>query len=338
MLETQGSDSNGRTQVFVAIEEVARPREAHRDAFLRAWPRIRPALTAYGKRGFLLVGQRWKLGGGELDTAFCMEVPLDAEQSAHRVVGRHTRSDLVLRGDVSVSLRHLLLTAWIDGDRPALRVLDTGTKARFETEAGPTVAAMRADGTCFFSVGSWNLMAIYTEPDTDWPEEGEVAWDQLPPRETCDARETWTRPLLRARAYPQLRREQGTNPSASSTQIIHLDDPEQLADLPPDSPLAVGALFLPDRRSVRLSVAALTRGVLIGRYERCGVDQDLLAADESISRIHLCLVQDPTGLWAVDMASTNGSRAAGQKFRAFRLEREAELTLARSTRLRWEMA
>ena len=337
MLETQGSATNERTQVLVAIDLVERSAEAHRAAFLRGWPRIRPALTSFGKRGFLVVAQRWR-GGGDGEEPLCLELPLEVEQSVHCVIGRHTRADLVLRGDASVSLRHLLLTAWLDGARPALRVLDTGTGARFKTEYGATVAAMRADGTCFLSVGTWNLMAIYSEADTEWPEDGETAWQRLPLREAVDANEQWDRPPLRARAYPQLRPATETGHATSSTQIIHLADPEHLAMLPPDSPLAVGALFLPGRRSVRLSVQALTRGVLIGRYDRCGVDQDLLQSDESISRIHLCLVQDPTGLWAVDMASTNGSRVDGERFRALRLDREASLTLARTTRLRWEMA
>ncbi len=333
MLETRGSDTNGRTQVLFAVDALERPQEASRDAFLRAWPRIRPALTALGRRGFVVVAQRWKLGLGELDAAFCMELPLDDERSVHRVVGRHTRADLVLRGDDSISLRHLLLSAWIDEGRPVLRALDVGSDARFSTEDGTDVASMLADGSCFLSVGSWNLMALYTEPDVFWPEDAEEAWDQLPPREAVDARRTWPRPSLRARVYPQLKGE-----DVSSTQVFHLDDPEQLAELPAESPLAVGALFLPRRRTVRLSVEALTRGVLIGRYERCGVDQDLLGADPSVSRIHLCLVQDPTGLWAVDMASTNGTRAQGEKVRSGKLEREADILLARTTRLRWEMA
>lgn len=338
MSETRGSAANDRTQVLVAIDLEERVAEPHRDAFLRAWTRVRPALCSFGQRGFVLVAQRWFADGGPQDEAFCLELPLDDARSVHRVVGRHTRADLVLRGDDAVSLRHLLVTAWLDGERPALRVLDTGTEGRFLTEYEARVAAMRADGTCFLTVGSWNLMALYAEPDTDWPEDGELAWERLPAREAVDASESWDRPPLRARAYPQLRLATETGQSSTSTQIIHLDDPEQLANMPPDSPLAVGAIFLPDRRSVRLSVRALTRGVLIGRYERCGVDLDLLRADESISRIHLCLVQDPTGLWAVDMASTNGSRADGARFRTHRLGRQAVLTLARSTRLRWEMA
>lgn len=338
MNETRHGDGNARTQLIVVGDESVREAESHRDALIRAWPRIRPALRAMQKAGFLVVAQRWRRDEGLLDTAFCAELPADPEQSAHRVVGRHTRADLVLRGDDSISLRHLLVTAWFEDERPLLRVLDTGTDARFRTEDGKGCSAMRADGSCFVSAGSWNLMFLHNEPGTEWPESGEEAWERLPPRDLLDAREAWERPPLRARAYPLLKAEQGRSMTASSTQIIHLDDPRQLAQLPAESPLAVGALFLPDRRSVRLTVQALTRGVLIGRYDRCGVDQELLSADDSISRIHLCLVQDPTGLWAVDMASTNGSRAGGHRFRSLKLGRQNELTLARSTRLRWEMA
>ncbi len=337
MEETRDGESNARTQLIELSAEVVREVEGHRDAFLRAWPRVLPALKTMQKAGFLVVAQRWKRGEGLLDMAFCAELPIDPSQSVHRVVGRHTRADLVLRGDDCISLRHLLVTAWFEDERPVMRVLDTGTDARFRTEDGGACSAMRADGTCFVSTGSWNLMFLHTEPGTEWPEDAEEAWDRLPPRDLLDARDQWSRPNLRARAYPLLKAEQGEE-LGSSTQIIHLDDPTQLAQMPPDSPLAVGALFLPDRRSVRLSVQALTRGVLIGRYDRCGVDQDLLSADESISRIHLCLVQDPTGLWAVDMASTNGSRAGGHRFRSLKLGRQNELMLARSTRLRWEMA
>ena len=332
MLETVGSSNNGRTQVLLAVEGPERDVEEHRAAFLRAWPRLRPALRAFGKTGFVLAAQRFALGGGEQEGAFCLELPLEPDRSAHRVVGRHTRADLVLRGDDSVSLRHLLVSAWLEEGRPTFRVLDTGTEGRFETEDGTNVAAMRADGTCFLRVGTWNLMAIWTSPDLDWPEDPQAAWDQLPPREAVEARTSWLRPPLKARAYPRLKVVREDVGGLSSTQIL------RLAELPPESRAAVGALFLPDRRSVRLSVQALTRGVLIGRYERCGVDSELLCADESIYRIHLCLVQDPTGLWAVDMASTNGSRLEGRTFRALRLGRDADLCLSRATRLRWEMA
>lgn len=338
MLETRGGEGNGRTQVLCAVEEFDREREPHRDAFVRAWPRIRPAVTNFGRAGFVLVAQRWRSGTGLMETARCLELPLDDGASAHRIVGRHTRADLVLRGDVSVSLRHLLVTAWSEDGAPRLRVLDTGTDARFESELGVELAAMQADGTCFWSVGTWNLMALYCEPGQEWPLEAAEAWAQLPEREAPEVPPDLPRPELRARSYPLLRGAANGAPGASTTQILHLEDPEELGQLPPDSPLAVGALLLPGRRSVRLSVNALTRGVLIGRYGRCGVDQDLLAADESISRIHLCLVQDPTGLWAVDMASTNGTRVDGDKVRAIRLGRNANLTLARSTKLRWEMA
>jgi hypothetical protein len=75
----------------------------------------------------------------------------------------------------------------------------------------------------------------------------------------------------------------------------------------------------------------LERGVLIGRYMRCQLGSDA----DCMSRIHLFVVADGDEVWAVDTASTNGTRYLGNHVAAAGLGERAVLTLADFVRLRW---
>ncbi len=80
----------------------------------------------------------------------------------------------------------------------------------------------------------------------------------------------------------------------------------------------------------------LERGILVGRDDRCshgGQDEG------NLSRVHLVLLSVDDEVWAIDTASTNGTRAfSGPPFRQLLLSGETQLILADALALRWAPA
>ena len=80
----------------------------------------------------------------------------------------------------------------------------------------------------------------------------------------------------------------------------------------------------------------LERGILVGRDDRCshgGVDEG------NLSRVHLVLLSVDDEVWAIDTASTNGTRVLqGAPFRQLLLSGDTHLLLADALSLRWAPA
>ena len=125
--------------------------------------------------------------------------------------------------------------------------------------------------------------------------------------------------------------------------------------LPPPQPLKSRAA--PGADAVRLATITLTssspqagdltsthavwsdqleRGILVGRDDRCshgGVDEG------NLSRVHLVLLSVDDEVWAIDTASTNGTRVQdGPQFRQLLLSGDTQLVLADALALRWSPA
>ncbi|OIP29393.1 MAG: hypothetical protein AUK47_27590 [Deltaproteobacteria bacterium CG2_30_63_29] len=105
-----------------------------------------------------------------------------------------------------------------------------------------------------------------------------------------------------------------------------------------DAALAhLGTLDIPGLMlSLELGVDALAGGLLIGRYERCEL-RTIASGDglDSLSRVHLCVLLDETGLWAIDTASTNGCFVGRQPFKSLKLESHAVIELAQKLGVYW---
>ena len=86
--------------------------------------------------------------------------------------------------------------------------------------------------------------------------------------------------------------------------------------------------------SVELSSEALDAGVLLGRADNCFNGGLGRVFDEAISRTHLLLLRDRSGIFAFDLASTNGTRVNGSRIRRFRVpEGGGTLELGKRIRL-----
>ncbi len=66
---------------------------------------------------------------------------------------------------------------------------------------------------------------------------------------------------------------------------------------------SVGALVLPDGRAVPIRAG----DTVVGRHETC----DVVVTHRDVSRRHLLILADATGVWAQDLGSTNGTTVNG---------------------------
>jgi hypothetical protein len=79
----------------------------------------------------------------------------------------------------------------------------------------------------------------------------------------------------------------------------------------------------------------LRRGVLIGRYSRCEIGGRHLEFPNSVSRVHLILMEDEGVYWAIDAASTFGNTVHTVTFSTRRMEGKTEIRLGEDTTLTW---
>ncbi len=325
---------NDRTCVAPPVQMLAS--DNLRARFLRVYPQLRPILRRAAAPSFLVACEGpW----GGVDHA---TLPLSDQDSSHRVLGRHTACDVFLGNDPSLSLRHLLASAWLDAEgTPQLRVLDLGGEVRMRLENGTQSAGFRTDGPCVASLGASALFLLLVD-GREWPESPQEAWELLAAREVLEQRESRNDTAFIRTVRPRLRVVRPapeailTGSDANSTLIVQLAAPSELLELPPESPGAIGYLTLPGDRFVRLAPADLARGVLLGRYERCELGGALFSDANTVSRIHLCLALDPTGLWAIDTCSTNGTWHGDNPIQAMKLGASATFMLGGQP-LTWQL-
>jgi hypothetical protein len=243
------------------------------------------------------------------------------------VIGRHTRCALVL-DDPDVSLRHLV-AHWSDDtdDGPAIRLWDLRTGQPFVTEDGLPSSSVVAEGVLFASLGRYQLVLVPLDA-LAWADDADGAWAHLPVRRFASAR---------------VARDRVRSPDRRDSTVTHTLPPVVFASeegagwaargLPASGRLVVE---LPEGRTERwVSDEQLDRGLLFGRYERCQLPLD---GDDALSRVHLFVVRVDDRVWAIDTASTNGTRHNGIPVDASALSATASLLLARRCVVHWAAA
>jgi hypothetical protein len=269
-------------------------------------------------------------------------LPLSNLSSSHAVLGRHTECHISLGADETLSLRHLLASAWLDAvGEPQLRILDLGGAVKMRFDDDTQSAGFRANGPCAVSLGSCAIFMLLAT-GKQWPEDAEEAWESLGDLQIIERQQSRTETEFIRTVRPRLRvvrpnlASAMTGSKSDSTVVMQLKEPSELLTISADCPEAVGYLTLPGDRFVRLAPSDLARGVLIGRYERCELGASHFSDAETVSRVHLCLALDPTGLWAIDTCSTNGSWLEGEQIQAAKLGARAHLMLGGEC-LTWQM-
>ncbi len=246
------------------------------------------------------------------------------------VIGRHTRCGLRLESN-TVSLRQLAVYARSEapGAAPVIRLWDLNTQHPFLTEDGERNAAVSAQGMLYAAVDEYALLLIPTRGPSEppWPERAEDAWNALPPRQFVDR----SLPNAVRRQHSQRLRLDGQPYHTQVTReipLMMLGEHEGPEDVWGELQL-VGTKRL---ESHRISLERLEQGVLLGRYDRCGIP---LAELQSVSRVHLLLVQLGEELLAIDTASTNGTCRGRTRIETTTLDDVDSLALGGALQLHW---
>jgi hypothetical protein len=190
------------------------------------------------------------------------------------------------------------------------------------------LSGLRADGPGFFHVGRYVLFVFVTGDPTDWPDSPFDAWSFIPERIYLAEQLRHASGSGRRRAVPIDRAHTLIQETA---QPGRLDGRHLLAR----GERIVAELALFRARRVKVGATALERGILIGRAARC--DSGGALEDQRLSRVHLLIVAVREQIYAIDTASTNGSRLADEPghLRVRALPDRAELELADVAQIGW---
>jgi pSer/pThr/pTyr-binding forkhead associated (FHA) protein len=273
--------------------------------FRKHFAALRAAHQAQPHEGMLVAAVD---GNGVFDGHAHLRLP--ASGIAHLIVGRHERCDVVLSRDNEVSLRHMLVRATRGPQGQLhLRAIDLRSRVGLLSEDGKRCEAIASRGPLFLQVASYVIFLFPTGPAVKpWTSDPDDTWRGFAPRN----QEILPPPQpLKSRAAP--------SPSAVRLATITISSSSpQAGDL--TSTHAVWS-------------DQLGRGILVGRDDRCshgGLEEG------NLSRVHLVLLSVDDEVWAIDTASTNGTRVYnGPPFRQLLLNGETQLVLADALALRW---
>lgn len=264
-------------------------------------------------------------------------IEAELDRTISTVLGRHTACAVSVPASAAeVSLRHAVVcTRAVSFSSLRARIFDLRTQFGFADETGRDLRGVTIDGTSFFRFGDLFVLALVTGEDPALHRSAEEAYDALPERVFVDA--------------------QQVSPTDGRVRLVHphvrtVGDGEctfvrsQLAVLPPEADLLgpdeepegeIHVTTSAGRHYMReVGRAALSRGLLFGRYDRC--DVGLSRGSNELSRVHMLLVRDHGELLAIDTASSNGCYSGERQFRQLRLTSGTEIDLAGELVVRWE--
>lgn len=314
---------NEKTSLGGWHEAWPRPLEA-REAFLAAYERL-GELARLARRPAVLVA-------AVDERARVVDAAL-VESGQSLTLGRHEYCGLELPAS-TVSLRHLVAHARSEsrGAAPSVRLWELNTRRPFRTEDGLPHSGVLAQGMLYAALDEYALLFLPTRGRSEppWSASAEQAWRALPPRRFLDRRPPEAARPRRARPLRPDGREYHTDISVSGP-LLTLDTTER-----PEWPEPAWAELRLVRGSTEerrlLSLASLEQGVLVGRYERCGIT---LSEATRISRVHLVLVRVGEDVLAIDTASTNGTWRGDVDVETTVLADTDSLELADSVTLHW---
>ena len=252
------------------------------------------------------------------------------------ILGRHESCDFQLLGDLSIALRQLIIRVSSLEYLPFIQLIDLRTSSGLADERGAPCAIMSCHGAIIARMGKWHLIGMHralANPSHSADEAFESVTSLISSVGSVSVEANSRRPSVR----PRLVVVEST-PWNHRTQLCPVVGALTLNNVDLNSPDAVGSLILEHSSGdtcVRLTPTDLACGVLIGRYLRCQLPAELGEDCNSISRVHLCLLLDEHGLWAIDVASKNGSWINDRPFRTMRLAGATSISMANVMTVRW---
>jgi hypothetical protein len=233
--------------------------------------------------------------------------------NATGVVGRHTQCGIQLPDDPFVALRHLLVRSIaLPTGGVALRVFDLQTNIGFTLPDGSSHTSIFAEGPVAIGVGEYALVALPCDgKDDQLPPE-------LPPPAVHSPKEVRAQLDVLEQAMSPYR--QNARPPLYTSKITLMPNLLMVGDaLPPSIGRLAGGrhritLARGDRAATMMvSDEDVSRGILIGRSEKCVAEELRRITDVNTSRVHVLIVREGTAIVAYDLASTHGTyTAAGE--------------------------
>jgi hypothetical protein len=258
----------------------------------------------------------------------------------YAVLGSHDRCDLVLPGDPTIWLRHLIATCVrLDDGSVALRLIDLKTDVPFfleddapqwsVTASGPFAVRIGRHVVCGFPIGpaseeaARDLGAASARTQhVDGSTRARLTFDSvaLPPSigDIRASRPAHDEPFTVVPSAPVSQIQELLGPNASPNHVrVTLERG------------GMGA-------SVEISVEALDAGVLLGRALNCFDGGLRRIFCDAVSRAHVLLLRDHDDVYAFDLCTTNGTRLAGKRIRRLKLSSEGSvIELGKKVTFRW---
>lgn len=243
------------------------------------------------------------------------------------IIGRHSRADLSLGSEGSLSLRHCVVVVTLDGPRTLHTwVSDLDSEAGLLSEDRASVSAVESDGPFLLQAPGGALVFVPSGWGVPWSPDATDPFETLPRRCSLtgafDPRAVLAEPPVTPRGT-SVHFQEGPASKRAPRQTL-LDDELELGQV---------EVSAANRHAVvPVGMAALERGLLFGRYDRC-VGASLF--DASISRVHALLVARAGQLVMVDTGSTNGLFCGGRLVRCEQVVAQAWYELSAGARVRW---
>jgi len=250
-------------------------------------------------------------------------------------IGRHSSVDLFLDSDDGFSLRQSVVLVRSVLGVPLIRVVDLDSSTGFSIGDQAELHAVDADGAFCMRAGDYVFFVSPTGAPPPWNPGLEDPWSMLPQAVVA----TRPRRVAEPRA-PAPPRERGS--PSGQTNVSRLRGPTTAGEsaLVEPGETVAGVLHLTaDEGSEHLEVggAALDRGVMVGRYSRCGGGA---WASNNVSRVHALVIRVDGAVWIVDTGSTNGTWIDGVEAKCAQLGPGvlARLSQDESLTVRWQPA
>lgn len=249
-------------------------------------------------------------------------------------IGRHSSVDLYLDSDDGFSLRQSVVLVRSVLGVPLIRVVDLDSSTGFSIGDQAALHAVDADGAFCLRAGDYVFFVSPTGAAPPWNPGLEDPWSTLPQAVVA------TRPRREAPAVEAPPRDRGSGSGQTNVSRLRGPTTAGAAPLLEAGEAAAGVLHLTgDEGSEHLEVgaAALDRGVLVGRYSRCGGGA---WASANVSRVHALVIRVDGAVWIVDTGSTNSTWIDGTEARCAQLGPGvlAQLSQDQSLTVRWHPA
>lgn len=254
------------------------------------------------------------------------------------VIGRHSQCPLRLLSP-SISLRHIILILYPKNVDLQYQLIDLNSTSGFSLEEEESTFSIWANGSVFFRIQHYSFFIIAPQK-IDWKQSKDNIWQQLSVRNY----EWSNKKRISNTNYNILKPTPVEAPSPNpfdldekSNSISIQRPPLWLNDSNIDEPSArLDIIFKEGTKRIFLNEEMLERGVLIGRYERCGISLQACVEFNPVSRVHCLLISILGITYIIDTASTNGTNVFHERITQKKLIHRSPIILAETLIMSWD--